>query len=111
VVIVHGGAIVYERYSPNPNDGPNEVMPSFSIAKSITSAMIGILVRDGRLDIDEPAPVPAWHEDPDDPRAAITVEQMLHMSTGMEWEEDFSKEGTTMSEMVASDDMAAYAAA
>ncbi len=111
VVVVHGGSIVYERYSPNPADGPDEVMPSFSIAKSITSAMIGILVRDGRLDIDEPAPVPAWHEEPDDPRAAITVEHMLHMSTGMEWEEDFSVEGTTMAEMLASDDMAAYTAA
>jgi CubicO group peptidase (beta-lactamase class C family) len=111
VVIVHGGAIVYERYSPNPDDGPSEVMPSYSMAKAVTSAMIGILVRDGRLDIDEPAAVPEWHEDPDDPRAAITVRHMLHMSTGIPWDDGYLNEGSEMYEMVRSDDAAAYAAA
>jgi CubicO group peptidase (beta-lactamase class C family) len=110
VVIVHGGAIVYERYSSNPSDGPDEVMPAFSIAKSVTSAIIGTLVRDGRLQLDQPAPVPEWHEDPADPRGEITLEHMLHMSTGMPWEDGLDP-GTTMSEMVATDDMAAYAAA
>ena len=47
VVIVHGGAIVYERYSPNPDDGPSVIMPSYSVAKSVTSAAVGIL-RAGR---------------------------------------------------------------
>ena len=107
----HGGAIVYERYSPNPADGPDEVMPSYSMAKSVTSAMIGILVRDGRLDIDEPAAVPEWHEDPDDPRAAITVRHMLHMATGIPWDDGYLDEGSEMYEMVRSDDAAAYAAA
>lgn len=110
VVIVHGGAIVYERYSPNDIDGPEEVMPAFSIAKSITSAVIGTLVRDGRLAVDDPAPVPEWHEHQADLRASITLEHMLHMSTGMDWQDGLDP-GTTMSEMVATDDMAAYAAA
>jgi CubicO group peptidase (beta-lactamase class C family) len=110
VIIVHGGVIVYERYSPSPVDGPDEIMPAFSIAKSVTSAIIGTLVRDGLLEVDEPAPVPEWHEDPGDPRGEITLEHMLHMSTGMPWE-DGLEPGTTMSEMVATDDMAAYAAA
>jgi CubicO group peptidase (beta-lactamase class C family) len=111
VVIVHRGAIVYERYSPNREDGPNEVMPSYSMAKSVLSAMIGILVRDERLDIHGPAAVPEWHEDPDDPRATITVEHMLHMATGMEWDDgDYADEGTMMYELVRSDDAAAYAA-
>ena len=35
VLIVHDGAIVYERYSPNPADGPEVVMPSYSVAKSV----------------------------------------------------------------------------
>ena len=59
VVIVHGGEVVYERYTPNPLDGPTKVMPGFSMAKSFTSAFAGILVGQGRLDVDEPAPVPA----------------------------------------------------
>ena len=112
VVIVHRGAIVYERYSPNPADGPNEVMPSYSMAKSVLSAMIGILVRDGRLDVHDPAPVPEWHQDPDNPRAEITVEQMLHMATGMEWDDrDHTQVGSMMYELVRSDDAAAYTAA
>ena len=111
VVIVHGGAIVYERYSPNPDDGPSVIMPSYSVAKSVTSAAVGILVRDGRLDPDQPAPVPEWHADPDDPRQEITVEHMLHMASGMPWRDDFTKEGTEMYELVRSGDAGAYAAA
>lgn len=111
VVIVHGGAIVYDRYSPHPDDRRNAVMPSYSMAKSVTSAMIGILVGDGRIDIDELAAVPEWHEDPDDPRAAITVRHMLHMATGIPWDDGYLDEGSEMFEMVRSDDAAAYAAA
>jgi CubicO group peptidase (beta-lactamase class C family) len=111
VVIVHGGGIVYERYSPHPDDRRDAIMPSYSMAKAVTSAMIGILVRDGRLDIDEPAAVPEWHEDPDDPRAAITVRHMLQMATGIPWDDGFLNEGSEMYEMVRSDDAAAYAAA
>lgn len=108
--IVHEGAIVYERYSPSVTDGPDVVMPSYSMAKSVTAALIGVLVRDGWLALDQPAPVPEWHADPDDPRSAITVEQMLHMSTGMEWS-DGPEPGTNMSEMVVDSDAAGYAAA
>lgn len=111
VVIVHGGAIVYERYSPNPDDGPDVVMPSYSIAKSVTSAAIGVLVRQGRLDVDEPAPVPEWHVDPDDPRGAITLLHMLHMATGMPWSDDYTRQGTNMHTLVRSPDAGAYAAA
>jgi CubicO group peptidase (beta-lactamase class C family) len=111
VVIVHVGAKVYERYSPHPDDGPNEIMPSYSMAKAVTSAMIGILVRDGRLDIDEPAAVPEWHDDLGDPRAAITVRHMLHMATGIPWDDGHTSRGSEMYEMVRSDDAAGYAAA
>jgi CubicO group peptidase (beta-lactamase class C family) len=83
VVIVHEGAIVYERYSPSATDGPDVVMPSYSMAKSVAAAVAGFLVRDGRIELDQAAPVPEWHADPEDPRSAISVEQMLHMSTGM----------------------------
>lgn len=111
VVIVHGGAIVYERYSPNPDDGPDVVMPSYSIAKSVTSAAIGILVRQGLLEVDEPAPVPEWQADPDDPRGEITLLHMLHMATGMPWSDDYTRPGTEMYALVRSDDAGSYAAA
>ncbi len=109
VVIVHGGAIVYERYSPNPEDGTDVVMPSYSLAKSVTSAAVGVLVRDGELDVDDIAPVPEWHEVDDDPRAGITIEHMLHMATGIPWDDGLT-EGDDMLAMAQRDDHAAYAA-
>ena len=109
VVIVHEGAIVYERYSPSLTDGPDVIMPSHSMAKSVAAALVGILVRDGQLDLDQTAPVPEWHADPGDPRSAITVEHMLHMSTGMAWADGLDP-GTNMSALVASPDAAGYAA-
>jgi CubicO group peptidase (beta-lactamase class C family) len=86
VLIVKGGKLVYEAY--HPHDGPDSVMPSWSIAKSFTSAVIGLLVGDGKLDVHKPAPVTAW-ADPSDPRHAITIADLLHMSSGLKWVEDY----------------------
>lgn len=87
IVLVRGGEIVYERY--HPLDDADTVMESFSVAKSFTSAVIGLLVGDGLLEVDAPAPVAAW-SDPDDPRHAITVENLLHMASGLEWSEVYA---------------------
>ena len=62
------------------------------MAKSITQAMLGILVAEGRLDVFAPAEVPEWAE-PDDPRHPITIDTMLHMRSGLEWVEEY--EGTS----------------
>ena len=109
IVIVHGGAIVYERYSPNRTDGPDVVMPSYSVAKSVVSAFIGILVRDGLIDIAAPADVPEWHQEANDPRAEITVEHLLHMTSGLPWTDGLLTGSDTL-KLAASGDMAAYAA-
>ena len=109
VVVVHGGEIVYERYSPSPQDGPSTVMPSFSMAKGITSALVGILVRQGRLDVDDPAAVPAW-EGEDDLRADITIEHLLHMSSGLEWVQGSEVRDSDLVRAVTSGDAAGYVA-
>jgi CubicO group peptidase (beta-lactamase class C family) len=106
-LIVYGGAVVYERYSPNPADGPDLIGPSYSVSKSVLSTFIGILVRDGLMDIHAPASVAEWHSDPGDPRAAITVEHMLHMATGIPWNEEL---GGNLGEMGNYPDRSAYAA-
>ena len=80
LVVVHHGAIVAERYAPG--FGPQSRFQSWSMAKSITQALIGILVREGRLDVKAPVPVPAWRA-PGDPRGALTLDQLLHMSSGL----------------------------
>jgi CubicO group peptidase (beta-lactamase class C family) len=87
VAIIHHGRLVYERYSPNAADGPTVNMPSFSVAKSITCAMVGVLVRQGRISVTAPARAPEW-TGTGDPRAAITLDDLLRMSSGLEWNED-----------------------
>jgi CubicO group peptidase (beta-lactamase class C family) len=99
IVAVRGGEIVYERY--HPLDGPDTVMDSYSVAKSVTSAVIGLLVGDGLLDVDAPAPVAAW-SDPADPRHAITLEHLLHMASGLEWAEEYG-EGSAVRRMFTSE--------
>lgn len=84
LVVIHGGRSVYEWYDSDV--GPTTIQPSFSVSKSFTSTMIGLLVDEGTLDLDTPAPVPEW-ADPTDPRHAITLRNLLHMSSGLEWNE------------------------
>jgi CubicO group peptidase (beta-lactamase class C family) len=106
IVVVNGGRIVYERY--HPLDGPDTVFPSFSVAKSFTSALIGLLVSDGRLSLDESPNVPEWPRG--DPRRAITLRDLLQMSSGLEWDEVYEA-GADPVEMLDAPDAAAYVAA
>ena len=80
VVVVHDGRVIAERYAPGY--GIETPILGNSITKSVTNALIGILVRDGRLSVDKPAPVAAW-ADPGDPRHNITLDQLLRMQSGL----------------------------
>jgi len=84
VVVVHDGRIVAERYAPGY--GIDTPLPGNSATKSVVSALIGILARDGQLAVMQPAPVPAW-SDPGDPRHAITVDELLRMTSGLPLDE------------------------
>jgi CubicO group peptidase (beta-lactamase class C family) len=99
-VVVVGGQIVAERYGGAiPHwDGPDEPVGaetkllSWSMAKSILHAAVGVLVGDGRLRLDLPPGVPEWSA-PDDPRAAITLEDLLDMRDGLDFAEDYEDAG------------------
>jgi CubicO group peptidase (beta-lactamase class C family) len=81
VIVWQNGRRVYERYAPGY--GPGNRFISWSMAKSITSTLVGELVSDGKLELDLPAPVPAWRQSPNDPRAKITLRQLLNMEAGL----------------------------
>jgi CubicO group peptidase (beta-lactamase class C family) len=83
VVIVQHGAIVAERYAHDA--GPDDAFLSWSMAKSITQSLIGILVGQGKLDVHAPIPVPEWPVG--DPRRRITIDQMLRMVDGLRFRE------------------------
>ncbi|MCK1675800.1 serine hydrolase [Bradyrhizobium sp. 150] len=80
IVVMKSGRIIAERYADGI--GPETPLLGFSMTKSVISALTGILVRQGRLKLDGPAPVAAW-TNPDDPRHAITVDQLLRHTAGL----------------------------
>jgi CubicO group peptidase (beta-lactamase class C family) len=112
LVIVQAGALVFERYGPGRS--ADDTCRSWSMAKSITHALVGIVVGDGRLDIHAPADVPEWRG-PGDPRAAITLDQLLRMSSGLAFTEAYApSEPSDVIEMLfgaGQNDVAAFAAA
>ena len=74
VVVVYDGQLIAERYAPDiSQDTP---LHAWSMTKSITSARIGILVKQGKLSVDQPATVPEWHA-ADDSRSVITLNHLL----------------------------------
>ena len=81
IVVMHGGRVVAERYAPGY--GPDSRLISWSMAKSVTATLIGMMVADGLLVLDDTAPVPEWSS-PGDPRAKITLRHLLHMSSGLD---------------------------
>jgi CubicO group peptidase (beta-lactamase class C family) len=105
VVVIHGGRLVYEKYAEGVT--ANSVLPSFSVSKSFTSTMIGLLVDDGKLALDSRAPIKEWSA-PTDPRRAITLRNILNMSSGLRWNEDYSDGNSDVFQMVAAADEAAY---
>lgn len=108
VVVVQDGRLIAERYAA----GFDKDMPllGWSMAKSATNALVGILVQEGRLDLLRPAPVPEW-QTPGDPRRAITIDQLLRMSSGLSFREIYAPLFDATSMLYDSYDMAAYAAA
>lgn len=81
LVVMQGGRVIAERYAPGY--GPETRLISWSMAKSVTATLVGLMVADGRLALDEPAPVPEW-QTPRDSRAQITLRHLLHMSSGLD---------------------------
>lgn len=81
LVVMQGGRVIAERYAPGY--GPDTRLICWSMAKSVTATLVGLMIADGRLALDEPAPVPEW-QTPGDPRAKITLRHLLHMSSGLD---------------------------
>lgn len=92
VVVVQDGDIVGERYADGFERDTRHL--SWSMGKSVTAALVGILVGEGHLDVDDPAPIAAWQED-DDPRGDITVDHLLRMSSGLDCRRGGDEKDTT----------------
>jgi CubicO group peptidase (beta-lactamase class C family) len=80
IVVLKDGRIVGERYASGFNRRTRHV--SWSMGKSVTSALIGVLVREGHFEVDDPAPIAEWR---DDERRDIRLSDLLRMSSGLEF--------------------------
>jgi CubicO group peptidase (beta-lactamase class C family) len=83
-MVVHKGIPVAEVYKPQFDQ--NTRFLSWSMAKSFTNAIIGVLVRIRRMDISEPTGIEEWKGDD---RSRITINDLLQMQSGLEWNEDY----------------------
>ena len=79
-VVTWKGRLIGERYG----DGitPHTPLESWSMGKSLTATLMGVLIQRGVYELDEPAPVPEWQQEGDD-RAAIRISDIMHMSSGV----------------------------
>lgn len=108
VVVVHEGRLIAEKYADSVT--PETPLIGWSMAKSVTALMVGILVKDGVLNPEAPAAVPAWQIELEDPRAEITLDQLLRMSSGLKFDETYSV-ATDVTQMLSNEsDAAAFAA-
>jgi hypothetical protein len=111
VVVVHDGRVVAERYADG--FGIDTPVHGWSATKSVNNALLGILVRQGKLRMEDEAPVAAWQA-PGDPRRAITLDHLLRMQSGLELGDSltasFSTAWDTSARMVFNEpDMAGFA--
>jgi CubicO group peptidase (beta-lactamase class C family) len=79
-VVTYKGRIVAERYG----DGITATTPleSWSMGKSLTATLMGVLMKQGVYQLSQPAPIPEW-QTPGDPRAQIRIADIMHMSSGL----------------------------
>jgi CubicO group peptidase (beta-lactamase class C family) len=86
VVVIYKDHLIAEKYADNFSK--NSKLLGWSMTKSITGTYFGILQKQGKIDVMKPAPIAEWQKDN---RKKITINDLLHMNSGLEWEEDYSK--------------------
>jgi CubicO group peptidase (beta-lactamase class C family) len=79
-VVTWKGRLVGERYGEGGT--MHTPLESWSMGKSVTAALMGILIKQGVYDLWQPAPIPEW-QGPGDPRAKIRIADLLRMSSGL----------------------------
>ncbi len=103
-VVLHNGKLVAERYGYGVDAGTR--LLSWSMGKSFTNALIGIMSGDGLLDINAPMDIPEWQGDG---RKAITLNDLMQMQSGLKWNEDYGSRSDVNLMLHREKDMGLYA--
>jgi CubicO group peptidase (beta-lactamase class C family) len=107
VIVVHHGKIIAEQYASG--FGVNSKLMGWSMAKSVTSALIGITVKKKLLDIDKPAPLDQLRN-ANDERKFITTKNLLQQTSGIDFREIYSRPSEVTRMLFKTGNMGAYAA-
>lgn len=107
VVVIHDGKLILEKYAEGFDR--NTPQMGWSMTKSVTNALISLLIKDGKLHLYQPAPIEQWKSE-GDTRGTITIDHLLRMSSGLEWEEEYAGPSTATNMLFKQADMGVYAA-
>jgi len=103
-LVLHKGIPVAEAYKPQFNKDTRFL--SWSMAKSFTNALVGILVKQGKLDISKPTGLDEWKNDE---RSKITLNDLMQMQSGLKWNEDYGNRSDVTVMLHCTSDMSRYA--
>ncbi|MFP4488183.1 MAG: serine hydrolase domain-containing protein [Bacteroidales bacterium] len=103
-MVVHKGVPVAEAYMNGMNR--NTKLLSWSMAKSVTNALVGTMVKDSVISIYDNNLIEKWS---DDGRRDITIENLMHMQSGLEWNEDYGNRSDVTVMLHCEPDFAEYA--
>lgn len=103
-MVVYQGQPVFEKYATG--FAPENLFLSWSMAKSFTNALTGILVKEGKLDIYAPSGVDEWQRDE---RSSISIHNLMQMNSGLEWNEAYGNSSDVNNMLHKEGDMARFA--
>ena len=107
VVVVYDGQLVAEHYAEGFS--AKTKLAGWSMTKTVTGALIGILVKQGKLSVGTPAPVPEW-QTVGDPRHSISIENLLQQRSGLDFDETYYRASDATRMLFQKSDMAAFTA-
>ena len=79
-LVTYKGRLIGERYGDGIDQDTS--LESWSMGKSVTGTLMGVLIKQGVYQLDQPAPIPEWQA-PGDPRSKIRIVDILQMSSGL----------------------------
>jgi CubicO group peptidase (beta-lactamase class C family) len=100
VAVVYNNELIGENYLDGYDAWTK--FHGWSMTKTVTGAMAGVLVDEGRMDIDAPVNIPEWEGDE---RKNITLDNIIHMSSGLKWVENYFTISDATVMLMQSDDM------
>jgi CubicO group peptidase (beta-lactamase class C family) len=103
-LVLHKGVPVAEAYKPEFDK--NTRFLSWSMAKSFLNGIVGVLVREGRIDVNKPVKIDEWQNDE---RSRITLNELMQMQSGLEWNEDYGSRSDVNLMLFNEGDMSGYA--